>query len=111
MITISPDAREEVARLVAESEPRQWFLVVSWGRGSGDNRRGKVGAAIWMREPDTGWVANLVSWPHGTKLPEQGEPLCQNVRLLVRPDPAGQVLKSGAICWEGGTLAVRANAI
>ena len=111
MVTITPDAIAWIEQRISGYEGTDWFVTISWKKGAADNRRTADGAVAWDIKPDEGWVVQLGGWERGKVPPEEGIPLCRNVRLLVQPQFAPEPFPGGEIYVGGNYLRVRTGAI
>jgi hypothetical protein len=111
MVTISADAIAKVEQLASAAEPRDWFVVISWGKGAADNYRRSDGSVAWTRKPDAGWVVGVGAWTAGKVPPDAGLPLYGKVRVLIQPGFAPAPFPGGEIYVEAGELKVRTHAI
>lgn len=109
MVTISAEAVAKVEQLVSGGEPTDWFLIISWRKGTADNRRRPDGSVAWEREPDAGWVVDLGGWKPGKVPLDEGLPLCGKVRALIQPGPVP--FPGGEIYVEADEFKVRTHAI
>jgi hypothetical protein len=113
MVKLSPEAIEKIEQFIGFGrEPMDWFLLISWRKGSVETWRGEDGAARWSREPDEGWIAEFGGCTPGRVPSDVGTPLHGNVRLLIqeRPEPP-QPFPGGDIYVENGEFRVRPYAI
>jgi hypothetical protein len=112
MVTLSQAAIARIEQLTGGGEPMDWFLLISWRKGTAENWRGDDGIARWSRLPDDGWVAELGGYNPGTVAPDLGTPLLRNVRLLVQERPEPPVpFPGGEVFVENGEFKVRLHAI
>ena len=109
MVTLTPEAIEKIDRYIASSqEEMDWFLVISWRRGTADNRRASDGSVTWEKGPDEGWVADLGGFIPGRVPPDTGAPLHGGVRLLVQEQPqAPESFPGGEVYVELDQFKVR----
>ena len=112
MITLSQEAIAVIEKYVGMGEPMDWFLIISWKQGGGDNRRTENGGVAWERTPHEGWVVELGAWSPNKVPPDVGTPLYRDVRLLIQDQvPAPGPFPGGEVYVEGDTLKVRTHAI
>ena len=111
MVTITPEAIAKIEQLTLGGEPMDWFVIVSWGKGAADNRRGTDGGVTWDIAPDEGWIADLAGWKPGKVPAEEGAALCGSVRLLVQNHFAPGPFPGGEIYVDEDRLKVRVHAI
>jgi hypothetical protein len=112
MVTLSQEAIAKIEQFIANAEPMDWFLVISWRKGPADNFRTSQGTVAWERAPDAGWVAELGGWDPGKVPSDAGTPLHGNVRLLIEDRPgAPEPFPGGEVYVEGNEFKVRSHAI
>ena len=111
MVTISPEAIAKFEQFVSDSEPMDWFLLISWKRGAANNRRTENGGVVWERAPHEGWVVDLGGWKPNTVPPEEGIRLHRDVRVLIQETSAPTPFPGGEIYVEGGEFKVKVHAI
>ncbi|APV48324.1 hypothetical protein BWI17_00670 [Betaproteobacteria bacterium GR16-43] len=111
MVTLSREAVARIEHLLSGAEPIDWFLVISWRKGTADVRRTGTGEVSWARTPDEGWVAELAGWKPNKSPRDDSMPLHGDVRLLIQEHFAPGPFPGGEVYVEANEFKVRLHAI
>ena len=108
MIKVSAEAREFIERRRSVEPDRKWFLFIEWRLGEMNNSRAADGSSVWRREPDKGWVVNLIGYDPKTPF-DGGEQIVPGVRAVLAPSQE-HPFPGGEIVFEDGWLRMEPHA-